>query len=101
MEATIIECEAAVSDAVLQAARAAIPPNSNRWLQAALPFNGKRNKPLIPLLVALLDATQATAAAVADNALDDTTPIDRQLANELKQQALLIAAHLESASDAS
>jgi hypothetical protein len=64
-------CDAAISDLVLNAARAAIPPNADTYHLNA----GIKNNPQLILLVALLDASKAVAAAVADNAWDDCQPI--------------------------
>jgi hypothetical protein len=76
-----LHCETVISDAVLQAARNAIPADPSRWVN--LPPVGVRNQPLLPLLVALIDATRCTAAAVADNAWDDCHPLPYSLAEEL------------------
>jgi hypothetical protein len=91
-----LECDGALSDLILQAARAAIPANVERLI--TLPASGARNQPLLPLLVGLLDAAQATAKAVADNAWDDCLPLDRQLATDLAKQCRAIAADIENAS---
>jgi hypothetical protein len=90
-----LECEAALSDLVLQAARAAIPVDHQRLI--TLPDCGRLNQPLLPLLVALLDATKTVAAAVADNAWDDCRPIDRELSAELAKQAHAVASDIENA----
>lgn len=101
MTATIpspaLQCDGAISDAILQAARAALPRNPGQWV--ALPA-GAKNEPLVPLLVGLLDATRATAGAVSDNAHDDARPLPRQFALELARQAEQIAVALRSAADA-
>lgn len=93
-----LECDAALSDLVLQAARQAIPAHVDQLI--TLPPTSQRNLPLMPLLVALLDAVQTTAAAVADNAHDEASAIDRQLARELAQQARAIAGDIEDAAQA-
>jgi hypothetical protein len=93
-----LECDAALSDLVLQAARQAIPAHVDHLI--TLPPTSQRNLPLMPLLVALLDAVQTTAAAVADNAHDEASAIDRQLARELAQQARAIASDIEDAARA-
>ncbi len=92
-----LECEGALSDLVLQAARAAIPSNAERLI--TLPECGRLNQPLLPLLVALLDAAKTVAAAVADNAWDDCQPIDKQLAVELSQQATSVARDITNATE--
>ena len=76
-----IECDNAVSNLVLQAARAAIPARVDSLLQ--IPDCGPLNRPLLPLLVALLDGALVTASAVCDNAWDGCRPIDAELAQEL------------------
>lgn len=76
-----LECDTAVSDLVLQAARAAIPAHVDSLMP--LPYCGELNRPLLPLLVGLLDATKVTAEAVADNAWDSAQPLDAELAEEL------------------
>jgi len=93
-----MQCEAALSDLVLQAARAAIPADVDQLL--TLPAAGVRNQPLMPLLVGLLDALQVTARAVGDNAWDDCLPLDAQLACDLARQCRAIAADIENATQA-
>jgi hypothetical protein len=90
-----LECEAALSDLVLQAARQVIPADSSRLI--TLPAAGIKNDPLLPLLVALLDSVKVVAAAVADNAWDDCRPLDQELAADLARQARAVAADIESA----
>lgn len=76
-----LECEGALSDLILQAARAAIPAVAHKLI--ILPDCGEHNKPLLPLLVGLLDAAKVVANAVNDNAWDNLQPLDRNLATEL------------------
>lgn len=92
-----MQCDAALSDLVLQAARAAIPADVSRLI--TVPAAGIKNDPLLPLLIALLNATQTVAAAVADNAWDDCRPLDRYLAIDLAHQALAIEAAINNASN--
>jgi hypothetical protein len=92
---TRLECDGALSDLILQAARQAIPSNVEQMI--TLPDCSIRNQPLLPLLEGLLDSTQATAEAVSDNAWDESRPIDRGLMTDLARQARLIASVLESA----
>ena len=91
-----IECDGALSDLILQAARQAIPSNVDRLI--TLPDSGRRNRPILPLLVGLLDAAQQVARAVADNAWDESLPLDRELMSDLACQSRLIAAAIETAS---
>jgi hypothetical protein len=65
---TPLECPGALSDLILQAARQALPANPQQLIR--LPDCGERNRPLMPLLVGLIDAVKVTASAVADNAWD-------------------------------
>lgn len=94
---TPLECSAALSDLVLRAARAVIPAYANSLLQ--LPDCGPLNQPLLPLLVALLDAAKVTASAINDNSWDSCQPIPSELAQELArvtaqtQLAIINAAH--------
>tara|TARA_R110000772_G_C13250537_1_gene434505 strand:- start:305 stop:625 length:321 start_codon:yes stop_codon:yes gene_type:complete len=91
-----INCDGALSDLILQAARLAIPSNVERLI--TLPDSGRRNGPILPLLVGLLDATQRIAQAVADNAWDESLPLDRDLMTDLARQSRAIAASIENAS---
>jgi len=94
-----LQCDAALSNAVLQAARATIAADWHQlnrcWIQ--LPPISERNRHLIPLLAGLLDATQTVAAAVADNAWDESHPIDKQLARDYAKQARRISNDLINA----
>jgi hypothetical protein len=92
-----LERDGALSDLILQAARAAIPADVDSLI--TVPDSGPRNRPLMPLLLGLIDATQATARAVADNARDSAHPLDRGMANVLAQQLRSIAHELEGAAD--
>ena len=94
---TTLECDGALSDLILQAARAAIPAHVDSLL--TVPDVGPRNQPLLPLLLGLLDAAQVTASAVADNAWDSSRPLDRKLVADLAKQCCRIALALESATD--
>ena len=91
-----LECGGALSDLILQAARRVMPA-----IIAAepVPVCSVRNQPLLPLLEGLLDATLATAKAVADNAWDESRPMDRALMTDLARQARLIASVMESAAN--
>jgi hypothetical protein len=73
-----LECDGALSDLILQAARAAIPAHVDSLL--TLPDCGERNRPLMPLLVGLIDASKATARAIADNAWDTGLSVERDTA---------------------
>ena len=96
---TRLECAAALSDLVLRAARAVIPAHVDSLMQ--LPDCGPLNQPLLPLLVALLDAASVTAAAVADNAWDSGQPIPAELRQELESLAVQIQLAVVNAAHAS
>jgi hypothetical protein len=76
-----LECEAALSDLILQAARQALPAYVDSLIQ--LPDCGERNQPLMPLLVGLIDAAKATANAIADNAWDSGQSVPKDVADQL------------------
>lgn len=88
-----IECEGAISDQVLQAARAAMPKDPSQWFLHA----GVKNSPQLALLIALLEAAQAVAKAVADNAWDDSLPVPSDLATDLARLAQSIASDITNA----
>ena len=92
-----IECDGALSDLILQAARQAVPGYASQLI--TLPDSGRLNNPILPLLVGLLDATQQVASAIADNAWDESIPLDRELMTDLSRQARAIAAAIETASN--
>jgi len=99
---TTLECQAADSHAVLEAARAAMPTDStSRFLRpAAARELTERQRPLIPLLMALLDSATATAQAINDNAHDEGAPISASLADELIQQCDAISGAIRNARNA-
>ena len=92
-----IVCDGALSDLILQAARQAIPGYVDRLI--TLPDSGRLNQPILPLLVGLIDATQQVAQAVADNAWDESIPLDRELMTDLARQSRAIATAIETASN--
>ena len=74
-----VQAEGALSDDVLQAARAvverhadqfAVYPCGDPWAGA-----GVKNPPLLTLLDMLVGAMEPVAAAIADNAWDDCLPV--------------------------
>lgn len=99
MSISAIECEAAMSDAVLQAARAAMPADPAIWFadQQWIKRLPEKQQPLVPLLMALLDSAEAVAKAIADNAWDDSKPIDRGLAESLANQCYRLGADITNA----
>lgn len=77
-----MNCQDVISELILDAARAAVPADAEQLM--LLPDCGPRNKPLMPLLIGLVEALKVTAEAVADNAWDEGYPVDARLTNELR-----------------
>jgi hypothetical protein len=92
-----LECETALSDLILQAARQAVPKHVDHLIR--LPDCGARNQPLMPLLVGLIDAARVTAIAVADNAWDSGHAVPADLINSLKTDVEAVLRHLQAATD--
>jgi len=63
-----------ISQLILDAARAAVPADAEQHM--LMPDCGPRNKPLMPLLIGLVEALKVTAEAVSDNAWDEDYPVD-------------------------
>jgi hypothetical protein len=78
-----MHCQEYISAAILDAARAAVPADVERLM--LMPDCGPRNRPLMPLLVGLVEALKVTAGAVADNAMDENCPIEVLLVGELNR----------------
>lgn len=97
-----ITCDAAMSDDVLQAARAAMPADPARWFADSTVISRlpAKQQPLLPLLMALLDSAEAVAKAIDDNAWDDGAPVDRGMAEDLANQAYRLGAVISNASSA-
>jgi hypothetical protein len=95
-----IQCKGALSDAVLHGARAAMDRLGDpyRWIQLADP--GELNRPVLPLLLALLDGTQSTANALSENSWNSFQPLDRQLGADLIKQCEQIIAQIDCATHA-
>jgi hypothetical protein len=94
---TPLECETALSDLILQAARQAVPADATGLIR--LPDCGARNQPLMPLLVGLIDAARVTAIAVADNAWDSGQAVPADLINSLKTDVQAVLRQLQAATD--
>ena len=94
-----LECQAAMSDAVLQAARAAMPADPCRQFADPTVISKlhEKQRPLVPLLMALIDSAEAVANAIADNAWDDSRPVDRRLAEDLANQCYRLGADITNA----
>lgn len=94
-----IECDAAISDAVLQAARAAMPADPGQWFADRTFINclPEKQRSLVPLLISLLDAADAVAQAINDNAADDGAPLQRQVAEGLAGQAYRVGGAITNA----
>jgi len=93
-----IECEAALSDLILQAARQALPAYVDSLI--ILPDCGERNQPLMPLLVGLIDAAKVTASAINDNAWDSGPALPKDMADALLADLEIIRQLIRSAEDA-
>ena len=76
-----MNCQEVISELILNAARGAVPADAEQLM--LLPDCGPRNKPLMPLLIGLVEALRVTAEAVADNAMDENCPIEVLLVGEL------------------
>jgi hypothetical protein len=96
---TTIKCDGALSDAVLQAARAAIPSDPSIWYADRQVWRhaGPKNEPLLPLFDALIDAAFAVAKAIGDNAWDDSLPLDRRAAEGLANACYRLGAEITHA----
>lgn len=102
--ATTIEeltCDGAISDQILTAARDSMPADPARWFadHKAIEALPEKQRPLLPLLMGLLDATESTARAINDNAWDDLAPLDLSLIKTLTDQLRTIESVIEGAND--
>jgi hypothetical protein len=95
---TPLECPGALSDLILQAARQALPTNPQQLIR--LPDCGERNRPLMPLLVGLIDAAKVTATAINDNAWDSGQAVPKDLTVDLVAELEAIRLHILAANDA-
>ena len=93
-----LECPGALSDLILQSARQALPANPQQLIQ--LPDCGEHNRPLMPLLVGLIDAAKVTATAVADNAWGAGPALPKGMADALLDELEIVCRHIRSAQDA-
>jgi hypothetical protein len=93
-----LSCDAALSDLVLQAAQQAAASPLGQAYGRSLPRVSERNRPLVPLLESLMDAAQAVASAITDNAWDESRPLDAEWVQELRGQTQKLAAVIHSAS---
>jgi hypothetical protein len=95
---TPLECPGALSDLILQAARQALPANPQQLIR--LPDCGERNRPLMPLLVGLIDAVKVTASAINDNAWDSGPALPTGLADSLLTELEIVRQLIRSAEEA-
>jgi hypothetical protein len=95
---TPLECDGALSDLILQAARQALPAHVDSLL--TLPDCGERNRPLMPLLVGLIDAVKVTASAINDNAWDVGAALPTGLADSLLAELEIVRQLIRSAEEA-
>lgn len=101
----MLECDSALADLALRGAQAAMPVDPLQHLLPAIAQQcrdaGPRNQPLLPLLLALLEATERVANAVQDNAWDASQPVPPVLAEELANQAYRTGAAISNSSQCS
>lgn len=104
MSTTAITAEAALSDAVLQAARTVVERHSTQFdvYPCGNPWAGcgAKNPPLLTLLDQLIGAMEPVANAIADNAWDDCLPIPAASAKGLAQELHRIADTISAAASA-
>ena len=93
-----LSCDGALSDLILQASRRALPENVGSLIE--LPDCGERNRPLMPLLVGLIDAEKVTASAVNDNAWDAGPALPTGMADALLDDLEIVRQLITSAHDA-
>ncbi len=93
-----LSCDGALSDLILQAARQALPANPQQLIR--LPDCGERNRPLMPLLVGLIDAVKVTASAINDNAWDSGPTLPTGLADSLLAELEIVRQLIRSAEEA-
>ena len=93
-----LSCDGALSDLILQAARQALPADVGSLIQ--LPDCGKRNQPLMPLLVGLIDAATVTAGAINDNAWDAGPALPKDMADALLDELEIVRQRIRSATEA-
>jgi hypothetical protein len=97
-----LECQTAMSDLVLQAARQAMPADpasqfADPTVITRLPL---KHRPLVPLAMALLDALEAVVKAIDDNAWDSSAPLPRALADGLAAQSYRLGGVISNAASA-
>ena len=101
---TVIAAEGALSDEILQAARALVDraiSNGHAYAPGqGWASCGVKNPPLLTLLDMLIGAMEPTAAAIADNAWDDYLPIPADGAKALADALHRIADTITAAASA-
>jgi hypothetical protein len=93
-----LSCPGALSDLILQAARQAQPANPQQLIR--LPNCGERNRPLMPLLVGLIDAAKVTASAINDNAWDAGPALPKDMTDALLTELEIVRQLIQSAEEA-
>lgn len=88
-----------LSDLILPAAGAVLPPDVVQHFKdpAFLGRLAVKQRPLVPLLIGLLDSARVLASAIADNAWDDSCPLESELAEGLANQAYRLGADITNA----
>jgi hypothetical protein len=101
---TTIAAEGALSDEILQAARALVERSIARGHAYAPGYSwsncGAKNPPLLTLLDMLIGACEPVAAAIADNAWDDCLPIPQAGAKGLAEALHRMADTITAAASA-
>jgi len=98
MPTATLEADAVLSDAVLQAARQIVsshPFPVDQWAGC-----GSKNPPLLTLLDQLIGAMEPVAAAIADNAWDDSLPVPADGAKRLADALHRVADAISTAAAA-
>lgn len=107
---TTVAAEGALSDKILQAARAIVErdmANPGRYSCSPYAYGcnpwkdcGIKNPPLLTLLDMLLGAVEPVANAIADNAWDEKRPVSSAAAKDLAEHLHRIADTLTAAASA-
>lgn len=94
-----LTCDPALSGLILPAARAALPAEVEQHFTDPAFLNrlAEKQRPLVPLLIGLLDSAQVIAGAIADNAWDDSCPLEYELAEALANQSYRLGADITNA----
>ena len=81
----MITAEAALDNAVLEAARAVVSATPDHYARQTWANASARNRPQLVLLDQLIGAVEPVAAAIEDNAWDERQPIPADQAKRLAE----------------